>query len=101
MFHQVLRFKMGACVIFGTGGMNDRQSAIVISRREILQEGVQSKKAIERHGVRFVNGDAWPGAVVAIVLQWRNHVQAVSATTQENDYEGVALVAVAGGVCLK
>jgi len=101
VFHQVLSFEMGTGVVLGTGGVNDGQRAIVVNGREIFQQRIESEKVIERQGVAFADGNAWPGAVIAIVLQWRDYVQAISAAAQEDDEEGVAVIAVAGGVGLE
>src|SRR5262249_52928020 len=77
------------------------EGAVVVRRREVRKHGIQSEKAIKGHSIGLFNGDAWPGTIITVVLQRGHHVQAIGASAQKDDNEGVALVVVASGVCLE
>src|SRR5207244_11768371 len=88
-------------VVFRSGGMNDGQSAVFVGGFQFLEQGIETKEAIERDGIAFVDGDARTSAVVAVVPQRGNDVQTVRAATKEDDHQRVALITIAVGVCMQ
>ena len=80
MFHQILRFEMGARLVLASGAVDDGEFAFLPGRLQIVEEGIQAEEPIEWDRGLLGDRDARPRPLVSVVLDRRHQAQAIRAS---------------------
>src|SRR5690606_3382683 len=87
VFHEILRFEVGAGLILRAGAVDDREFAVLPERLEIAQLRRKREEAVEGDCVLWLHADAWTRLVVLIITDGRDEAEPICATAKEDDDE--------------
>ena len=95
MLHQILRFEMRTRVVFRSHRMHDGQRSVAIRRFESAEQRIQPEKSVQGDGVLLVDGNARPRSKITVILDGRDHVEAVRAAAKEDNDQRPRIVTIA------